>query len=691
AALSASFEIVNTTCYGGDGGSATVSVTGGTAPYEYFWYYMEIGEPTIENVPSGTYPVVITDANGCELIAEAEVLDAEEMIASFSVEEVTCFGGMDGGATVTVSGGVEPYEYFWYYMEIGEPMLEDVPSGTYPVVITDANGCEIIAETEIGSPEPILISFESTATTCNGGEDGTATAIVSGGTAPYTYLWEDGQTTEMATGLSAGLHSVTITDANGCILTKEVTVDDAEPIEIELSTEEVTCHGGSNGAATVIASGGAGGYTYLWNDGQTSATAVDLSAGIYTVNITDANSCSIEVPVEVGEAVPLELSFEVNDVDCYGTSTGTAEVNVIGGTAPYEYFWYYMEIGTPMIDEVPAGAYTVVITDANGCTITGETIVGQPESALEADVLTEGASCEEGEDGSATVEVIGGTPGYTYLWNNGQTTATASGLSPGTYSVLISDAMGCEFEVEGILITGGAPIAIEITTTDISCYGESSGSAVAEVIGGEAPYAYLWSDGQTSASATDLEAGTYGVTVTDANGCTSESTDITIHEGDMLTLDIDTFIGEICDGMVWVTPSGGTAPYTYEWEHGADEADLTDLCEGVYFVTVTDANGCSVSSDVVIAYSLMGIQISLAPNPSIGATKVNIKTEAETGIYVDVLNAGGQEVKDDVFSGKTDETGIVEVELETSGLERGVYFVRVRTISGVEVERLVVQ
>ncbi len=381
-----------------------------------------------------------------------------------------------------------------------------------------------------------------------------------------------------------------------------ITQPDELMCEITGSTN-VSCYGESDGSATVEASGGTTPYSYLWSDGQTTATATGLAAGPYTVTITDAHNCTTECNVTITQ--PDELMCEITgstNVSCYGESDGSATVEASGGTTPYSYLWSDGQT-TATATGLAAGPYTVTITDAHNCTTECNVTITQPDELMCEITGSTNVSCYGESDGSATVEASGGTTPYSYLWSDGQTTATATGLAAGPYTVTITDAHNCTTECN-VTITQPDELMCEITgSTNVSCYGESDGSATVEASGGTTPYSYLWSDGQTTATATGLAAGPYTVTITDAHNCTTEC-NVTITQPDELMCEITGSTNVSCygesDGSATVEASGGTTPYSYLWSDGQTTATATGLAAGPYTVTITDAHNCTTECNVTI-------------------------------------------------------------------------------------------
>ncbi|MFZ5552225.1 MAG: gliding motility-associated C-terminal domain-containing protein, partial [Bacteroidota bacterium] len=338
-------------------------------------------------------------------------------------------------------------------------------------------------------------------------------------------------------------------------------------------------------------------YTYLWSNGQTTQTATGLAAGTYTVTVTDVNSCVATQTITITE--PPVLTANTTSTPSCGGNSGTATVTAGGGTSPYTYLWSNGQT-TSTATGLSAGSYTVTTTDANGCS-TSSSITISPAPPVSFTLSSTQTSCTS-NTGTATVNVTGGVSPFTYLWSNGQTTSMATALGVGNYTVTVTDSNGCS-QAQTVNITSlGGPAATASVNSNVLCFGGSTGSASASATGGTSPYTYLWSNGQTSSSAVNLAAGSYSVTVTDANGCASSQT-VTITQPNSLLLSTSTS-ADTCslgNGTAGSVASGGTGPYSYLWSNGQTTPTITGLGSGTYTVTVTDANNCTQGQNVIVA------------------------------------------------------------------------------------------
>ncbi|WP_165828934.1 T9SS type A sorting domain-containing protein [Flavobacterium sp. HTF] len=602
----------NVSCNGGANGTATVNVTGGTAGYTYSWSPSGGTADTATGLTAGTYTVAVTDANGCFTTQSFTITEPSVLIASpLAQTNVACNGAATGSAAITATGGTGGYTYSWSPSGGTADTASGLTAGTYTVTVTDANGCFATQSFTITEPTAIITSVSSqTNVSCNGGANATATIVATGGTPGYTYSWApSGGTADTATGLSAGTYTVTVTDANGCSATQSVVITEPAIIITSVSSQtNVSCNSGSNGSATVSATGGTPGYTYSWAPfGGTADTATGLSAGTYTVTITDANGCSATQSLTITEPNVLVASNGgQTNVSCNGGTNATATVVVTGGTTGYTYSWAPFGGTADTATGLAAGTYTVTVTDANGCTATQSFTITEPTAIVASATSITDVSCNGGANGSATVSATGGTGGYTYSWSpSGGNSDTASGLTAGTYTATVTDANGCSATQTFVINQPAALVTSALSQTDITCNGGANGSATVTASGGTGAYTYSWSpSGGTTDTATGLTAGTYTATVTDANGCSATQTFV-ISQPNALSVSVNVLTNVSCnsgsDAAATAVVTGGTGVYTYSWSPSGGTADTANgLSAGTYTVTVTDANGCTASETFTI-------------------------------------------------------------------------------------------
>jgi len=414
-------------------------------------------ELTVEwtGVATGSYDVCVEPTNYCGPGAgQCVVVVINKVLLTLTPQDVFCYGDNSASIDLAVTGGIEPYTYIWtktgdpgYSASVQDP--GNLLPGTYNVTVTDKYGCVATGNTTIIQPAAALgvtgnVTNENPYSAANGAIDIT----VTGGTSPYTYLWSNGATTEDLTGLVGGTYKVTVTDANGCLIEKNFTVNSiGGPLTISLIVAtHIKCYGESTGEINLEVIGGTGSYTYTWtrDGGGFNATTQDLTgiaAGTYHVTVNDGVNSVLGSVTVTQPAAALSASATGLNVTCYGQNNGSIIVSASGGTTPYTYLWN-TGATTQNLTNVGPGSYSVTITDANLCTTTAAASITQPTAISISGAVTN-ASCFPAIAGTITLTVSGGTPEYTYLWSNGATTKDVSDLATGIYSVTVTDAAGC--------------------------------------------------------------------------------------------------------------------------------------------------------------------------------------------------------------------------------------------------------
>ena len=606
-------------CNGQDNGSATVTPTGGNGGYLYSW---DDGETTATatSLNGGLHTVNITDSKGCTTSATITINQPAALTAIASQDNpVACNGEDNGSATVTPTGGNGGYLYSW---DDGETTATatSLNAGLHTVDITDSKGCTTSASVMIDEP-PVLTATASqdNPVVCNGEDNGSATVTPTGGNGGYLYAWDDGETTATATGLNAGLHVVDITDSKGCTTSASVTIN--QPTVLTATAAQVSavvCNGEDNGSATVTPAGGNGGYLYAWDDGESTATATGLNAGLHVVDITDSKGCTTSASVTINQPAALTaIASQDNPVACNGEDNGSATVTPTGGNGGYLFAWDDGE-STATATGLNAGAHVVNITDSKGCTTSASVTIDQPVVLTASAVQDSPVACNGEDNGSATVTPTGGNGGYLYAWDDGEATATATGLNAGLHVVDITDSKGC---TTSATVTISEPAVLAATAAQVSavaCNGGSNGSATVTPTGGNGGYLYSWDDGESTATATALNAGLHVVDITDSKGCITSAT-VTISEPTVLTATAVQVSPVACNGesngSATVTPTGGNGGYLYSWDNGETTATATGLNAGLHVVDITDSKGCTTSASVTIGEPAVLTATAVQDNP----------------------------------------------------------------------------
>lgn len=602
-----STTITDVTCSGSCDGIVTVTASGGTTPYTYKWSNGPT-TATVNGLCAGNYTVTINDANSCETSSSAAVNQPSSILMTTSKTDATC-GNANGSASVTATGGTPPFTYKWSTGGSTQ-IITNLTSGSYLITTIDAVGCRKDTTVNISdSNGPIAGVSSQKNISCNGKSDGNVKVTVTGGTAPYTFSWTNGSTSDSISNVVAGNYTLTVIDASNCKTFVTATINEPSVQMSFIISEQIKCYGLCDGTATVFATGGTSPYTYKWNTGATTTGISNLCPGVYELTTEDANKCTTITSVTITEPSEIAIVAGKTDANC-GSSNGTASVTVSGGTPTYKYSWSTAD-STPSITGLSADIYNLTVMDANNC-IKNTTVTINNTGAPSATIIDSGyVKCKNGNDGYAEASVTGGTTPYTYLWTPGGSTGKiATGLSANTYTLEVTDSNGCKSSIQ-FVISEPSLISIATSSTDItSCYGASEGTAIVSASGGTPVYSYKWSNGVTSSEIINLKAGVYFVTVTDANGCSINNT-ITIFEPLQLIANAGTDSSICQEDSVSIggTPaaSGGTGAYTYQWLPATYLTSITNsnptafpITTTTYSITVSDANNCKASDSVII-------------------------------------------------------------------------------------------
>lgn len=569
-----------------------------TSDNPYVFTVTEAGNYTLQSVESSDGDCVGTVSGSVDISLVTLDISATPETATCSLP--------NGSIDITgVSGGTAPYTFLWSNGETTED-IEDLAPGSYTVTATDANGCEGEATFDVAdTPNEPDVTATPSESIC-GMDNGSIDISVSGGASPYTYLWDNGETTEDLDDIPEGTYVVTVTGADGCTTELSVMVtNDDPPINVTANiVSNTTCIGGNGSITTTVTptpAPGGGTYTYNWDTGETTPDLTNLVPGSYTVTVSTGTSCegiaTFVVPDEPNEP---EIAFTPTQSIC-GLENGSIDVSVSGGEAPYTFLWDNGET-TEDLDNIPAGTYSVTVTGANGCTDEESITVTNDDPAITVNAnIDPNEGCGPGNwDGSITITILPGTSPtglpYDITWSTGETTTTISNLQPGSYTVTVNGGGNCEtIETFTVPDNPNEP-QINLTVINAEC-GLSNGSATISISGGVSPFEILWDNGNTTNSITNVPAGSYSVTVTGANGCSSV---LPVNIGDdpinfTVTADIDP--NTACDPALsngsitlTVTPSG---TYTYQWSNGETTPTINDVINGSYSVTVSAGGTCT--------------------------------------------------------------------------------------------------
>jgi len=612
--LSASEVITNISCNGGNDGNITLNISGGTSPYLENWGGFDSTALAI-----GSYTYTVTDANGCTYTNTISITEPITLTATATTTDALCNGDSTGTATLTISGGTPNYSEAW---NGASPF--NLLANTYTFTVTDSNGCTFSDSVIINEPTALSSSITPTDLTSCLVANGSIDLTVSGGVGFYTYLWNNNDTTEDITNLSAGNYSLIITDTNGCTATNSASVNQpSNGLSLSLISPNyngynISCYNGNNGTITANTTGGLGNLSFAWSTNDTLQNLNNLTAGNYSLMITDSIGCSLTDSIILIEPSQLSSIYTSTDASCFEVSDGGAMVNFSGGIQDYILNWgtfTYPLIGgistfiTPI--GVPAGIYPYTVTDMNGCSQSDTITINQPDSLYTSLIVSNyngnNISCNGFSDGSIDIQANGGTTSYTYYFNGALiTNTTISGLVAGTYTDSIIDNNGCVF-TETITLTEPTLLSSLLSTSNMSCNGICDGTITPQVNGGTAPYSSLWNNSFTTSNLDSLCVGNYTLSITDNNGCIlTDSAVITEPSAIVISLDssanVTIYGGN--DGALFTTTYGGVNSFTHLWAgpagFSASTLNINNLIAGTYYLTTTDSTLCSVTDSFEI-------------------------------------------------------------------------------------------
>ncbi len=610
--------LTDISCNAGNTGEIEfTNVTGGTGAGTYQFSIDNGGTfqagNTFPGLGAGIYNVAVTDANGCMVNGAVSLQQAPALTLATTVFDLTCFNDSSGGIQIGSTGGTGAYQFSIDNGANFSPIESffGLDAGTYNLITQDAAGCQITGTATVNQPAQLSATYTPTNAQCFDVCDGEILINATGGTTPYLYSPDNGLNffvSSTLTNLCAGNIDIQIKDDNDCFITAVQVIAEPTPVTLTVVPTDETC-AASNGQIAITGAGGTGAYTYSIDNSVTYAatsTYTGLPAAVYNVFIHDANNCEADTSVSISnEASPNIIGAAVQNVTCNAACDGQLQVTVSGGTGAITY-----SIGTPqaasLITNICAGAYTLTITDANGCTDTQPIVVTEP-TPLAATVTPTALTCFNNNTGQITFNASGGTAPYTYSTNNGASFSnqtTVQFLSAGTYNTVVKDANGCLINTPIVCPEPAQLVVQNVATNNASCNGVCDGDATATITGGTIPYSYAWSNGATGSNTTNaLCAASYDVTVTDNNGCTTVQP-FSITEPPLLVITstsaTDALCNGDCNGTITINSNLATG---YSVDNGTTfqpANTFTGLCANTYTIQIQDAVGCTQSGTITV-------------------------------------------------------------------------------------------
>jgi len=684
------------TALGAADGTVTTSPTGGIPGYTYLWSNGETTQ-SINGLAAGSYSVTVTDANGCTRVRTINVNQFDCTLATEILStDISCFGAGNGTAVLEFMGGAAPFTILW---STGNTTtnLSDLAAGSYSVSITDANNCPEVETFTIEEPSALVANATGSVTSGSGTDDGTASANPTGGSGTYTFEWSNAETTATISGLAAGTYTVTVTDSNNCTAVQTVEVEAGNcNLITNLQITNPTCNGASNGSATVLLTGGTGGFTYAWSSGSTTATETNLPAGIQTVEVTDTNGCSIIVPVELLAPPAIVVVVDSSSVtSCPTSPEGYASVAATGGTGGLSIAWSNGQSNYEATGLV-AGTYTAIVTDENGCTASTSVTILSDDNIAPV-IVASNTPVPIGPDGNvvltvqnmnatvtdncvlASVVILPGEFTCTQLGNHDVTiTATddAGNVTSQTITVTIIDNAAPILICSPSLVHCFAdnPVFYQAPTATDNCLILGGSFNITEGL----PIGALFPTGTTTTTYTFMDAqGNIGT-------CSFEVTILS-----PLTVTLDTVFNDVNMlhiGSIFINVAGSLPPYSYSWLLNGVEVSTaqnpTGLAAGTYNVVITDDNGCTVAGmPITVQNTTSGTQdtpiildgIRVFPNPTSGNISILLPDElVGENVFMQVFDQTGRRVL------VQDSVQDKQIAMTLSGLSDGLYSLVIR-------------
>lgn len=611
-------EIINlldvSQCGGADG-QFTVLPQGGVPPYTINWIGPVNGQVVtnstalIEELVQGSYTLEITDSSlgACESTFSGIFINAPGLNVSLdTIKDVACHGGSNGAITLQVIGSNPS---FTWLDGVNTQNRTNLPAGLYSVTVSDASCSLSFDNIEVLEPDSLnLLLAGATNVHCYNGNDGQIVLGAVGGVSPYTYFVDGSQSLDTLQNLSAAIYNCQVIDANACATELNVNISTPDSLGFVYEMNPVTCFGGSNGNLSVFPFGGGGPYTYSWDNPTLNGRVnLNLESGNYSVTITDVNGCTIDGDIYISSPDALVLNaVSMGAPTCVGLSDGWLVASASGGVGVLTYDWGPLS-GNQLISGIAVGDYNLMVTDDLGCEL-DSVITLNADQVLTVNIDSiSSISCNGMGDGYLAISVEGGQEPYNYDWNEMLSGNIVEGLNSGSYTVTITDNMGCVITLAEMQIMEPDSLILELSKEDILCYGQPSGNIYSVVNGGTAPYEYTWNTSTSNPDMLGIPEGSYSLTITDAHQCSASSM-AEIHEPDSLIGIVQqvemmaSCYGGLTLGSIDLLVTGGVEPYAFEWSNGDSTQNISGLYPGVYNATLVDNNGCIVEVKPVSIY-----------------------------------------------------------------------------------------
>lgn len=700
-------------CAGKSDGFVTVEGTGGTETFAYDWTN-GIKKPVNDKLAAGDYTVTVTDENGCYSTVSHTVTTPDPLTVSVDTrKDVPCFGGSDGVIALQSHGGAGKYQYSKDNVIWDSPSTFNLPQGNYTLYIKDGNDCQSSVNESLIQPDEIQISFTDIEPAYCSDPRGKATSVVSGGVVDYSYEWRvDGETDVVGTsailsGVPAGIYRLRVIDAHDCPMENTVPITSTDGAKTSFTSVDTKCFDSADGSAEITITGH-GPFVIKWPGGQTTEQMTQLKRGSYNVLITDGHACTVVQPVEVKAPAALSLDIQATvPPTCYGSCNGALTLAAGGGVGGYAYAWNG-KTGNAQT-QLCAAVYPVVLSDANGCSLSQDVELKQPDPIGVHVVKETLATCRDGCDGVLAIEATGGNGGYGYMWATGDITTTRDNLCPGSYAVDVVDMKGCTGRGT-LVLNNTAPLPLHLGGGATLCVGQTQ---VLDTGPGWTRTTWGSNTGLTSGEqrVSVKEPGSYWVDVLSAKGCIARDTFLLATSFDLLKASFmiagQAMVGDtvVMIDISWPMPESIAWDFPLEMKEvlnlgdvvfgqfasaGAYDVNLTahlGECVDQVTKTITILGGEEDQEGGRLGYEAFVKQFELFPNPNDGSFDVGIELAEEGPITLSVWRS-----ENGALVGKLHEEGDHSYKLffDLRPISSGLYLLRLDHAKGKEYIRFIV-
>ncbi len=586
-------------CYGFEDGAISIQVEG--VDPQINWSTGNTGLLELQNLSEGIYGVTIVDGACSFTISSIEVQEPDSLVLiPMQIDTIAqCHDGHDATAHFTSTGGTDTLIYFWNTIE-AMPLRTDLSAGIYDVFVQDINGCASeIFTFEVNNAIPITLDVLVDSTSCFNSSDGSVLVHPMGGTGTYSYVWDSGIGSNTISGLFAGVYGLTVEDSNNCLYEDEIEVFEPASLGIESTIEDASCYGLSDGSASLIASGGNGDYSFLWENGEIISHVSNLAAGNYKFTVTDAQGCTIIESVQIANQEALSFEWDLTPATCDDLSDGILSFYNESGEAPH-HFTIFSSMGIVTPEALPTGSLLVRYVDGRGC-IDTTLIHHQTSQPIDLQIETELPNCKTSANGQ--ISLIASGPGFPfeYTWpGTASEGPVRTNIPSGYYEVLITDISGCTLRDTIELGAQSNPVIELLGIDSISCSGAADAAIWVDISGGVEPYNFTWNDGVQTKDRLELGPGGYKITAVDSLNCSVESNMVWLTSVPPYQVNIE--VGEQEDfpcvnkpvEYMSIQASGGRSPYFASWSDGLDSLFYAHPSPGAYSVLVYDTYGCEL-------------------------------------------------------------------------------------------------